>query len=95
VLADVIAHGVAYSSFSRTTEHASVHGEVGITIGSEVVLALPNHPSHRDVGKAVHRRYTHVWRKQDGRWQLLLRHVSVNDGEKVSAPTGRPTTRSS
>jgi len=77
VLDDVRAHGVIYSEFSRTTEHVSLHGHVGVTIGSEIAIPESNHPAHRDAGKSVHRRYTHIWQKDGDRWRLLVRHVNV------------------
>ena len=77
VLDDVRAHRVIYSSFSRATEHVSLHGHVGVTIGSEIAIPQGNHPAHRDAGKAVHRRYTHIWRRDGDRWRLLVRHVNV------------------
>ena len=77
ILKDVRAKCVIYSAFSRTTEHVSLHGEVAVTIGGEIAVPLGNHPAHRTAGQAVHRRYTHVWRRDGSRWRLLVRHVNV------------------
>jgi len=77
VLDDIRAHGAIYSSFSRTTEHVSLHGHIGVTIGSEIAIPQRNHPAHHNAGEAVHRRYTHIWQKDGDRWRLLVRHVNV------------------
>jgi ketosteroid isomerase-like protein len=76
VLDDVRDKRVLYTSFSRVTEHASLHGDVGVTIGSEVAVPRAGHPAHPEA-KRVDRRYTHIWRNDEGRWRLLVRHVNV------------------
>ena len=63
----------SYSSFSRTTEHVAVHGDIAVTMGGEVVVPQGHHPK---AGQVVNRRYTHVWRNEDGRWRLLIRHAN-------------------
>lgn len=39
VLDDVREKRTLFTSFTRVTEHASLHGDVGVTIGSEVAVA--------------------------------------------------------
>lgn len=79
VLDDVRQQRFRYSSFSRVVEHVSHHGEIGITIGVERAVT-ESHPIHGG-GRALERRYTHVWCIEDGRWRLLVRHASDTGAE--------------
>jgi ketosteroid isomerase-like protein len=69
---------VTYASFVRDIESIQVHGDTAIAMGSEVVV-----PSGRsaDAGTTIRRRYTNIWMKRDGRWQLTARHANVVCGE--------------
>ena len=51
-----------------------VHGDTVIVMGHETVVPKGNSP---DAGKTIHRRYTNIWMKRDGRWRLVARHASV------------------
>jgi ketosteroid isomerase-like protein len=82
VLDDVREKRIPYTSFSRITEHVSVHGEVGVTIGSEVAVPKGEHPAHPGaLNHALERRYTHIWRNDGSAWRLLVRHVSLVDSK--------------
>ena len=76
VLDDVREKRILYTSFSRVTEHASLHGDLGVTIGSEIAVPKNEHPAHHGA-KHLERRYTHIWRNDGSSWRLLVRHVSV------------------
>ena len=54
---------------------ASNYGDTGIVIGSETVVPTPD-AARPDAGKTVHRRFTEVWLRRDGKWQKVVRHVS-------------------
>ena len=72
-----------YESYVRTTEFVRALGNVGVTMGSETVVP----GAGPDAGRTVERRFTHVYRKENGAWKLLVRHANA-------APTrGRPTSR--
>jgi uncharacterized protein (TIGR02246 family) len=73
VLNAVRAARFGYDSFDRTTEHVTVHGDIAVSMGGEIVMPHGRHPK---AGQVVNRRYTHVWRNEDGRWRLLIRHAN-------------------
>ena len=64
---------IAYTSFERTVEATRVTGDVAVTMGHEVVVP-------KGETDPVTRRYTHVWLRGGGAWQLVARHASVASG---------------
>lgn len=70
---------LTYSKFEREVEVVLVKGDVAVALGGEVVV-----PSDKsaDAGKTIHRRFTNVWVKEEGRWKLLARHASVVPPER-------------
>lgn len=63
-----------YNQFDRTTEKVIVYNDsLAITMGSEVVNRKP---PMTGAGQTLTRRYTHVWVKQNGSWQLAARHAN-------------------
>lgn len=72
---DLLTQGlVHYSSYETTIEFLKVDGPLAVVMGAEVVR--PTGKAFR-AGETLHRRYTHVWRKDDGRWLLIARHASI------------------
>jgi len=65
---------VTYSSFQRICEAVRIHENVAILMGKEIVIPKGTSP---DSGKTINRRYTNIWMKIDGHWQLVARHASV------------------
>lgn len=66
---------VGYDSFSVQTEHVLVKSAIlAISMGSEVVTMSGNSSTK---GQPVKRRFTHVWTKENSRWQLLARHANT------------------
>jgi ketosteroid isomerase-like protein len=65
---------VTYSSFIREPESVVIHGETAIVMGREEVVPKGSSP---DAGKTIHRRYTNIWMKRQGRWRLIARQASV------------------
>jgi ketosteroid isomerase-like protein len=73
--ADRIRTGaVTYSSFIREPESIQLHGDTVIVMGRETVVPKGNSP---DAGKTIHRRYTNIGMKREGKWRLIARHASV------------------
>ena len=66
--------GVKYSSFIRDIESIVIHGDTVIVMGRETVVPMSNPP---DTGKTVRRRFTNIWMKRGGKWQLTARQASV------------------
>jgi predicted small lipoprotein YifL len=65
---------VTYASFERTIEASKAYGNTVIVMGHEAVVPKGTSP---DAGKTIHRRYTDIWVKWDGTWQLVARHANV------------------
>ena len=74
VIQAVRASHIRYTSFKRTVERVAFHGDIAVTMGSEVVVPAGD---GADGGKEIHRRYTNVWRNAGGDWRLIARHAHV------------------
>lgn len=60
---------------SSTFEHELIRrdGELVLVMGSDRVKNSATEPT-------LHRRFTNIWRKEDGRWRLYIRHANVIAG---------------
>lgn len=66
---------VSYASVEQRLDYAASHGpDVVVLMGEEVVVPGPSAP---DAGKRIHRRFTDVFRKENGEWRHDLRHANV------------------
>ncbi len=65
---------LTYSSFTREIERVLIHENTVIVMGSETVVPKGTSP---DAGKTIHRRFTNIWIKREGKWLLTARHASV------------------
>ena len=66
---------LSYASVEQRLDYAGSHGpDVVVLMGEEVVVPGPN---ARDAGKRIHRRFTDVFRKENGEWRHDLRHANV------------------
>ena len=61
---------LAYDSVVRSVESVQVLGDVGVTLGSETVVARGGD------GKGESRRYMHVWVEGGAGWMLVARHAA-------------------
>ena len=69
---DAIRDGqLKYVSFERTTEEVFVYGDLAATMGGEVIVTGA---TGLTAGKSVYRRYTNVWRLENGQWKVVIRH---------------------
>jgi hypothetical protein len=69
------AGNVSYDSIEQSIEYAAPHGpDLVVIMGEEVVV-----PSAglQNAGKRVHRRFTDVFRKENGAWRHDIRHANV------------------
>lgn len=72
---DLLTRGIIhYSSFETTIEFLQVEGPLAVVMGAEVVR--PTGKALR-AGETLQRRYTHIWRKDDGKWLLVARHANI------------------
>lgn len=66
---------LSYASVEQRLDYAGSHGpDIVVLMGEEVVVPGPN---ARDAGKRIHRRFTDVFRKENGEWRHDLRHANV------------------
>ncbi len=66
---------VSYSSVEQKLEYAGSHGpDLVVLMGEEIVVPGPGAPN---AGKRIHRRFTDVFRKENGEWRHDLRHANV------------------
>lgn len=68
------AGSLTYSSFIREIERVLIHANTVIVMGRETVVPKGTSP---DAGKTIHRRFTNIWMKRNGKWLLTARHASV------------------
>ncbi|NTS40710.1 nuclear transport factor 2 family protein [Flavisolibacter sp. BT320] len=63
-----------YSRFDRTTETLLLYNDsLVVTMGGEVIVRKAPMTM---AGQTLTRRYTHVWMKRAGKWQLAARHAN-------------------
>ena len=66
---------VGYQSVEQHLDYAGSHGpDIVVLMGEEVVVPGPGSPN---AGKRIHRRFTDVFRKENGEWRYDLRHANV------------------
>jgi Domain of unknown function (DUF4440) len=75
-MAELFARGaVSYQSVEQRLDYAGSHGpDIVVLMGEEIVVPGPN---ARDAGKPIRRRFTDVFRKENGEWRHDLRHAHV------------------
>jgi hypothetical protein len=65
---------IRYDSFDRRIEYAGKLGELVVIMGNEILAPKGKAPN---AGKIVHRRFTDIWRNEQGAWRLALRQATV------------------
>ena len=69
---------INFSSFERAIEFVRVDGDFAVIMGLETVTPVSDAPSAGLVaGQSVKRRFTNIWKKERGAWQLYWRHANV------------------
>ncbi|HEX8368151.1 MAG TPA: nuclear transport factor 2 family protein [Pyrinomonadaceae bacterium] len=72
---ELVRSGVInYASFVREIESVLIHEKTIIVMGRETLVPNENSPQ---AGQTVHRRYTNIWMKRNGKWLLTARHASL------------------
>ncbi|MGK2963021.1 MAG: nuclear transport factor 2 family protein [Gemmatimonadaceae bacterium] len=64
---------IHYSSFERRIEQIRFDGDFAIVMGGETVQPAGNAPL---AGQTVQRRFTHMWKHEQGEWRLIARHAN-------------------
>ncbi|WP_194776943.1 nuclear transport factor 2 family protein [Pararhodonellum marinum] len=65
---------IHYESFTRDIEAIKEIGDLVIVMGLETVVPTGEAPS---AGRTVLRRYTNIWKYQEGKWQVIARHANI------------------
>ena len=60
----------AHSEMDERIDVVERRKDLVVVMGSERIVNAPG-------GPAFHRRFTNVWRQEDGSWRLLLRHANI------------------
>ena len=69
---------IGAEAFERTVEHVTVHGDIGVVMGSEVFTPTAGSELGRTYGtRPLRRRYSNVYVRDRGRWKWLARHANV------------------
>jgi len=66
---------VGYQSVEQHLDYAASHGpDLVVLMGEEIVVPRAGAPN---AGKRIHRRFTDVFRRENGEWRYDLRHANV------------------
>ena len=66
---------VNYAAVEQRLDYAGSHGpDIVVLMGEEVVVPGP---TVANAGKRIHRRFTDVFRKENGEWRHDVRHANV------------------
>ena len=76
VLLELFASGnISYSHVEQNIEYAGSHGpDIVVLMGEEVVVPGEGAPN---AGERIRRRFTDVFRRENGEWRHDLRHANV------------------
>ena len=67
--------GFSYKAVEQHLDYAGSHGpDIVVLMGEEVVVPGLGSPN---AGKRIHRRFTDLFRKENGEWRYDLRHANV------------------
>ena len=65
-----------YSTYDKVIERMQFQENLVITMGHETVV--PKHNTRiLKAGEAYKRRFTNIWMKKNGKWQLIARQASI------------------
>jgi ketosteroid isomerase-like protein len=64
---------IRYTLFERTPEQFLFFKDMVVVMGREIVVPAKGAPNAE---KKLNRRYTNIWMKQNGKWQLTIRHAN-------------------
>ncbi len=76
--------GISYAQVEQIVEYAGSHGpDLVVLMGEEIVVPGEG---MADAGQRIRRRFTDVFRKEDGEWRHDLRHAHVVSAEDAANP---------
>ncbi len=65
---------VSYGSYERKIEFAGVRGDGVVVMGEEIIKPKGKSPG---AGRVIRRRFTDIWRNEDGAWRLCVRQATI------------------
>lgn len=77
---DAFVHSgiINFSTFERQIELIRADGPFVIIMGVETVQPMNDVPAAGLVaGQLIKRRFTNIWKNEDGTWRLFVRHANV------------------
>lgn len=67
---------IDYSTYEKVIERMQFQKDIVITMGHETLVSKKDTPAVK-AGQVYKRRFTNIWMKKDGKWQLIARHASI------------------
>jgi hypothetical protein len=67
---------IDYSTYEKVIERMQFQENLVITMGHETLVSRNDTPAAR-AGQIYKRRFTNIWMKKNGKWQLIARHASI------------------
>lgn len=67
---------IDYSTYEKVIERMQFQKNVVITMGNETLVSKHD-TGMLKAGQAYKRRFTNIWMKKNGRWQLIARQASL------------------
>ena len=67
---------IDYSTYEKVIERMQFQKDIVITMGHETLVSKNDTPAAK-AGQVYKRRFTNIWMKKKGEWQLIARHASV------------------
>ena len=75
--------GISYAHVEQNIEYAGSHGsDLVVLMGEEIVVPGEG---MADAGQRIRRRFTDVFRKENGEWRHDLRHAHVVSAEDAAS----------
>jgi Domain of unknown function (DUF4440) len=75
---------INFSSFARHIEYISVENDFAVIMGAETVRSMGDaRAAGLAAGQTTKRRFTNIWKREEGTWRLFWRHANV-----IPAPKG-------
>jgi len=72
---ELIRNGtINYASMVREPESVMLYKDMAVVMGHETIKYADNAPH---AGQVINRRYTNIWLKRNGKWQLAVRHANI------------------
>jgi ketosteroid isomerase-like protein len=65
---------IDYAFFERNMESVQIRGTTAVVMGNEAYAMKGKNGKN---GPTIHRRYTNIWMKNKGSWQIVARHASI------------------